>query len=307
MNFEKLSNTPGALPYKKFQKSENSPWAFTNGEEGIDWEYDERGIPRRIEKTEEANPQDPEQAIDEQINSHQETIKDTQNEINGVREKLGLPPTDEIPPSVQVEQERLEALEEERGSHNDENSNEESSVTEEPLQPYQERQQGEKESRYQSQVNQALQEITQGSEPLIRALKDREKQGLTPLRSEAQMGSIVTNFRSLSENRMSLNSEDIQGMADTVNRIAELFQGFGPERGAPIRDNVDNLTKLAYGARELHDALESASKKLLSEEGDGLIEESKASVLSAVKNLNERSGAIYNVSLRLRQIVSGQR
>lgn len=266
MDFEKIISSQGVNHGNSNERKKVSTQDIYKGQEGIDWEFGEDGFPRRIEQENSADAK----------TSSEIPNPDAQEKVD----------SEKVPQQSVSENVEGEAVEDLENLHNKV-----------------------KVEWYEIQVNQALQEIVGGCEKLILALKDREENQLTPLLSQQQAAAVMANLRSLAESKVNLQPEEIQNVADTVNRIARLFQNFGPERGFPIRENPDSLKKVAYGARNLHDALELASRKLLSEEGEELgetIDVSKQNLLIAVRNLNESSGTIYNVAMKLHQIVSSR-
>lgn len=56
--------------------------------------------------------------INENITKKEENIQNTQNKINDIRGQLGLPPSDEIPPSIKNDQDSIEKLKQEKESLN---------------------------------------------------------------------------------------------------------------------------------------------------------------------------------------------
>ena len=295
----------GGEAKEEVPKKKESSQDIYKGQEGVDWEFDETGFPRRIEKSNpDVTPEERQLQVDGEIQLKQSIIEDTKEGINAAREKLGLPPTDEVPPSVQAEHITLGELRQEKQTLIN-TTGQESSQTAATFGEGQLINEGE--LNYEARANQALQEIAEGSVPLLRSLKERDAQRLTPLCSQEELGALVANFRMLSEGRMTLTPESVQNVTDTIRRLTQSFERFGVQKGGSLRENSDSLMKLAYGVRTLHDSLESASRKFFVENTDGALEERLVSLRSSLTRLDYASRKCGDFFLRLKQVVSGRR
>jgi hypothetical protein len=291
-----MSLEKGIPPTQEQKTKKESTQRMYDGVEGIDWEWDEKGFPRRIKK--EDNYQPPQIVIE----SPHDIIENTQNRMNELREKLGLQPTDEIPPSMRSLSEQVDD-----DTKYKNNQQEETAFTETETIALEKRR-AEERLEYETRVNEALRQIAEGARPLLGVLTNRDRDGLTQIYTPSTFQGIAANFRALFQNKIQLNKENIQAVTSILVRTTTLLESPNASSSSTIRDMPDSLSSLAHATRILQDALQSARQKLLSQrDGSEVLTDEIQSLCSAVSKLDYAAGGLGNFAIKRRNIMSGLR
>lgn len=128
--------------------------------------------------------------VNMKIENKNQINKDTKNKIDDIRNQLGLPPSDETPPSIKTEQEAINKLDQEKS--NLENKNKISEVNQDS--------QNESIKRFEGNIRSAIDDISTKSKTMLDALYERQQQQFTQLQNPETKKRIL-------EAIITLNSE----------------------------------------------------------------------------------------------------
>lgn len=255
------------------QGPEKSTQRMYDGIEGVDWEWNEDGFPRRIAK--ETDPASLEKNPDKTpsvTKDETKIFKVSNNETSDTSNPTNL---DE---NVRID----ETIREKR-------------ISEEQME-------------YTVLLNHTLQEMAAEALPLLNALVRRDREGLTQLCDPATFRGITAHFTTLSRSDLKFTKEDIQATTHIIRSITKLLQNFGVPRGSTIRDSAESLTALVFTTRTLQDSVHASNLKLIPQnQGTEILKSDIEHLCNAVRQLDYSTGELWGNFLKLRSIVSGQR
>jgi len=245
----------------------------------------------KIESPKEEDPAVRLSNINETVAKKEENIQNTQSKINEIRDGLGLPPTDEVPPSIKNDQDSIAKLNQEKSEL--EHKNKMSEVNQES--------QNEETKKFEGNLRTAMDDISSKSKTMLDALYERQQNGLTPLQSNdhfQMMASSIKNLKSF-ESKIDINS--VTKLTEDINKLARLFDDFKVQQTSMIKENPQNLEKLAFGAKSFSASAQENGRKLPLEMQDKEMEEKSKELRNSLQKLSEKSEKLWMFAVRLRE------
>lgn len=283
--------------------------------------------------------------INEEIAKKEESMQNTQNKINEIRDGLGLPQSDEIPPSIQSTQDSIEKLNQEKEKLTSENletvsakmtdvkSRAEvvekdgkkffkfSSVDDEneykKLQEQfhdlankglsdkesnqEEVEKTEETKRFEGNLKTALDDISGKSKTMLDALYERQQDRLTPLQSNENFQMMASSIRNLKGFESKIDTNSVTKLIEDVNKLSQLFDEIKIQQSAMLKENPQNLEKLAYGAKTFSASVEESGRKLPIEMEDKQMEEKSKELRIGLQKLSEQSQKLWLFASKLRE------
>lgn len=229
--------------------------------------------------------------IKNNIENKNQITKDTKNQIDDIRNQLGLSPTDEIPPSIKTEQEAISKLNQEKS--NLENQNKISEVNQES--------QNENTKRFESNLRNAIDDISTKSKTMLDALYERQQQQFTPLQNPDEFQGIVSHLKSIKNFDGKFDVNGLEQINENIQKISRLIENMNLKNtGGGVRDNPQNLEKLAYGAKTFSASLDEAGRNLGPELADEKIEEKRKELRKSIGILSEQIQKLSSLASRMR-------
>lgn len=229
--------------------------------------------------------------INKKIENKNQINKDTKNRIDDIRNQLGLPPSDEIPPSIKTEQEAINKLNQEKS--NLENKSKIGEVSQES--------QSENIKRFEGNLRSAIDDISTKSKTMLDALYERQQQQFTPLQNPDEFQGIVSHLKSIKNFDGKFDVSGLDQINENILKVGRLIENMNPKNaGGGIRDNPQNLEKLAYGAKTFSASLDEAGRNLGPELADEKIEEKRKELRKNIGILSEQTQKLNSLVSRMR-------
>lgn len=229
--------------------------------------------------------------INKKIENKNQINEDTKNKIDDIRNKLGLPTSDEIPPSINTEQEAINKLNQEK--LNLENKSKISKVNQES--------QNENTKRFESNLRSVIDDISTKSKTMLDALYERQQQQFTPLQSPDEFQGIVSHLKSIKNFDGKFDVNGLEQINENIQKISRLIENMNPKNtGGGVRDNPQSLEKLAYGAKTFSASLDEAGRNLGPELADEKIEEKRKELRKSIGILSEQTQKLNSLASRMR-------
>ncbi len=267
-------------------------------------EESKKPIPEEIEKfegnleqktDEEIQPVEEDQEvalsdINQKIAEKEQNIEDTQNKIkditNDIRVELGLPLSNEsgeVPPSIKHDQGSIEKLNQEKEKLN---SSQEKS---------------EEMKRFESNIKNTLDDIFNKSKIMFDALYERQQNRLTPIQTNDHFQHMVSLVKNLKNFDSKIDIKSVPEITESINKLARSFDEFKVSSTGMIKENKENLDKLAYGAKSFGTTIDESGRKLPLEMEDKQIEEKSKELRKSLQNLSEQSEKLWLFAVKLRE------
>ena len=229
-------------------------------------------------------------SINETLDKKNENIKNTQNEINKIRGELGLPPTEEIPPSIKSDQDSIAKLNQEKSEL--EHKNKISDVNQES--------QVEDTKKFEGNLRTAMEDITGKSKMILDALDERHQNNLTPLIKREDFFAMASSFKNLKNIESKIDINSITNIIDNINRLSQLFNTFSIQ-GNSVRESNQSLERLADSAKRFTSSVNEDSRKLPIEMQDKEMEEKSKELRNSLQKLSEQSEKLWLFAVKLRE------
>jgi hypothetical protein len=229
--------------------------------------------------------------INNNIENKNQITLDTKNKIDDIRNSLGLPPLEEIPPSIKIEQEAINKLNQEKSLI--ENQNRIHEVSQES--------QNENIKKFESNLRSAIDDISIKSKTMLDALYERQQQRFTPLQNPDEFQGMVIHLKNIKNLNGRFDINGLQQINENIQKISRLIANMNPKStGGGMRDNPSSLEKLAYGAKFFSASLDEARRKLASNLEDEKIEEKRKELTKNLGALSEQTQKLNSLVLRMR-------
>lgn len=226
--------------------------------------------------------------INECITKKEEDIQNTQNKINDIRNQLGLPSSDEVPPSITNDRDSIEKLNQEKSQIEIKDGTEANEKSEET-------------KRFERNFKTVLEDISTQSKIMFDALYERQQERLTPLQSNDNFQMMVSNIRNLTNFEGRIDENSISEITEDINKLSRLFDDIKVQPvGGQIRENYQNLEKLGYGAKRFSSSLEDSAHKIPIEMSDKVMEEKSIELRKGLYRLSEQVKNMWLFAAKLR-------
>lgn len=229
--------------------------------------------------------------IDKEISKKEENIKSTQNKINDIRESLALSPSNEVSPSIKTNTELVDKLNQEKFEI--EHKNKISEI-------YQESQ-NEDTKKFKRNLKISMDDIYNNSKVMLDALYERQQGGLTPLQNGDHFQVLVSRIKNLKSFEEKIDINSITKLTEDIYSLSRLFDDFKVQQTSTVKENLQNLEKLAFGAKSFSATAQESGRKLPIEMEDKQMEEKSKELRLALKKLSEQSDKLWLFAGRLRE------
>jgi hypothetical protein len=228
--------------------------------------------------------------VNKKIQKKTQIIEDTKNKIDEILNELGLPSSDEIPPSVKIEEKLITQLNEEKT--NLESNIKKSEVSEESQENI---------KKFEGNLRSAIDDISTKSKTMLDALYERQQQQFTPLQNPDELQGIVSHLKSIKNFDGKFDINGIDQINENIQKISRLIENMNPKNtGGGVRDNPQSLEKLAYGAKTFSASLDEAGRNLGPELADEKMEEKRKELRKSLGILSEQVQKLNSLALRMR-------
>ncbi len=243
----------------------------------------------KIESSKEEDPAIRLSSINETVAKKEENIQNTQGEINEIRGGLGLPPTDEVPPSIKNDRDSIAKLNKEKSDL--EHKNKMSEVSQES--------QNEDTKKFEGNLRIAMDDISSKSKTMLDALYERQQDRLTQLQSNDHFQMMASSIKNLKSFEGKIDIDSVTKLIEDINKLARLFDDFKVQQTSMIRENPQNLEKLAFGAKSFSISAQENGRKLPIEMQNKEMEEKSKELRNSLHNLSEQSEKLWMFAVKL--------
>ncbi len=265
--------------------------------------------------------------INTEISKKEQDIEETKNKINDIRSSLGLPPSDEIPPSIQSQKDSMEKLNQKRADIEtrikqitDRTTLKVEGVStitnSEDIKEYKElnkklteinNQENSSENieetqKFERNVKTVLEDISSQSKTMLDALYERQQNRLTPIQSNDDFQRMVSQIKYLENFDSKIDKASLQEIIDNVQRLNNSFQDFRVmQSGGQIREDSNNLDKLSFGVKKFSNTISESSSKFPIEMENKELEEGSRELKTALEIVAENSQKLWLLAVRMRE------
>ncbi|MEA3399402.1 MAG: hypothetical protein U9R00_02730 [Patescibacteria group bacterium] len=216
---------------------------------------------------------------------------DTKNKIDNIRDELGLPFSIETPPSIKTEQEAIGKLNQEKMKL--ENQNKINEVNQES--------QNEDIKRFEGKLRSVIDDISTKSKTMLDALYERQQQQFTPLQNPDEFQGIVSHLKNIKKFDEKFDVKSLNQINQNIQKISLLIGNMHPKNiGRGVRDNPQNLEKLAYGAKTFSASLDEAGRNLGPELTDRKKEKERKELRKSLGILSEQTQNLHSLVTKMR-------
>lgn len=233
--------------------------------------------------------------INEKIAEKEHVIEDTKDKINEIRGQLGQPPSDEIPPSIKGTQDSIEKLNQEKSEINGQPESIEGKNSIETT----EKSEGTK--RFENNLKGTLDDITTNSKTMLDALYERQQDRLTPLQGNENFQIMASSIKNLKNIESKIDPNSIGELIKHVDTLSRAFDDIKVQQSSLVKENPQNLEKLAFGAKKFSASAEEGGRKLPIEMEDKQLEEKSKELRKSLQKLSEQSQKLWLLAVRLRE------
>ena len=226
--------------------------------------------------------------INEDISKKEENIKSTQSKIDDIRGQLGLPPSDEVPPSIKNTQDSIGKLNQEKSQIEGKNPNEATERSEET-------------KRFEGNLKTALDDISTKSKTMLDALYEIQQDRLTSLQSNENFQMMASSIKNLKNFESKVDINSVTELVEDVNKLSRLFDEIKIQQSSAMKENPQNLEKLVFGAKSFSSSVEESGRKLPIEMGDKQMESKSKELRRAMQKLSEQSQKLWMLAVKMRE------
>ncbi len=278
--------------------------------------------------------------ITDTIEKKNQIIEETKNKIDDIRTQFGLPPLDEVPPSIKTEQDAVSKLNQEEkiltkirdiesranviekdgkkffkfktGSEDEIEykklkeqfhfSATKDIDTKEAKKTNQENEKKEETKRFEGNLKTICKDISTQSKIMLGALYERQQNQLTPLQSNEQFQGMVSCVKNITNFEGKFDLEAIDEINENINKLSRLFSDIKLQPiGRQIKENSQNLEKLSSGARIFSISCQNSSKSLPIEMENKQMEEKSKGLRLSLEHLSQQVYSLAIFASRLRE------
>jgi hypothetical protein len=214
--------------------------------------------------------------INQEILKKEENIQNTRIEIDDIRNRLRLAPTDETPPSIKIQQESIAKLDQEKYEEN---------------------------KRFESNLKTTLADISTKSKTMIDALYERQQNKLTPLQSNEDFQKMVSSIRNLKNFESKIDIDFVSKIIDNVKQLNQSLDNIKIQRSSIMREDTQNLEKLRYGAKSFSVSVDGNRRGIPIEMKDKQMEEKSRELRISLQKLTEQSEKLWLFASKLKESV----
>ncbi len=155
--------------------------------------------------------------------------------------------------------------------------------------------------RFESNMKSLIEDISSKSKTMIDALYERQEQRLTPLQNPDEFQGIVKHLKDIKNFDEKFDVYGLESINQNLKKITRLVEGMNPKNtGGGIKENPQNLEKLAYGARAFSGSLDEAGRNLGPELGNEKMEEKRKELRKSIGALSEEVQKLNSLASRMR-------
>lgn len=271
--------------------------------------------------------------INDSVAHKEEIVSNTQNDIEAIRNEIGLPPSDEVPPSIKIEQGAIEKLNSEKsqiearikqiesGAKNMTTNDGEkfSTITDsKDIQEYKNLKKqlenidnnktsserstdSEETKKFEQNFKTLLEDTSVSSKRVLIALNERYDQNLTPILSRDNFLAMDSTLKTFNESaEKGINVDSLTKATENVKTLYNIFDTFKIQ-GTSVNENPQNLEKLIDTTKRFTNTLSEGYRKLPIEMADKQIEEKSKELRVALQKLSEQSQKLESFVGALRE------
>lgn len=195
--------------------------------------------------------------ITEKIAEKEQTIESTKNKINEIRDELGLPLSDEIPPSIKASQDSIEKLKQEKSQIEENIAGERDEIENNNLLKNSETMPGA--SVLSKETLDLIFEVNPKLNRLIANLEERDSNGYTMFFDEEGIKDLAKASQKFAV------SESTAQLDESVNDLKSIFESSLNIRPRGIREDGDSTDLLHKNLNSLSDSIGDLSRKMINE------------------------------------------
>lgn len=237
--------------------------------------------------------------INENITKREESMQNTQSKINEIRGSLGLPPSDEIPPSIKNDQDSIEKLNQEKLQI--EENLKKQLVDIEGKNPNEASERSEETKKFEGNLKTTLDDISTKSKTMLDALYERQQDRLIPLQSNENFQMMASSIKNLKNFESKIDINSVTKLTEDVNKLSQLFDEIKIQQSSAMKEDPQNLEKLAFGAKSFSSTVEESGRKLPIEMEDKQMEEKSKELKLALQKLSEQSQKLWMFAVKMRE------
>lgn len=140
------------------------------------------------------------------------------------------------------------------------------------------------------------------SKVMLDALHERQQAGFTPLLPPDKFQGMVMHIKNIKNLEGKFDLSSVEEINLNIMKLTALISDIGIQQmGGQIRENPQNLEKLAMGAKIFASSVEESARNLPIEMIDKQKEEKSKELLLSLQKLSEQAQRLYIFSSKLRE------
>lgn len=149
--------------------------------------------------------------------------------------------------------------------------------------------------KFENNLNQFISTFQGQSKVMFDALYERQQNGLTPIQKREEFTGMDMHMKAIKNFEGKLDAQAIEKINENINKLSQLFNNIKLQPIAgPIRENPQNLDKLAIGAKIFSSSVQESGRKLPVEMIDKEMEERSKELRTSLAKLSEQ---VQNLSI----------
>jgi hypothetical protein len=148
-----------------------------------------------------------------------------------------------------------------------------------------------------------LENISNQSKTMLDALYERQQERLTPLQSNENFQIMASSIKKLNNFEGKIDIDSISKIIEEINRISTLFDDIKIKPSGQVKENPQNLEKLAFGAKKFSASCEEGKNGLPIEMVDKQIEEKSNELRVSLQRLSEQTTKLWLLAAKLRDSI----
>lgn len=155
--------------------------------------------------------------------------------------------------------------------------------------------------KFERNFKSVLGNIGSQSKTMLDALYERQQERLTPLQSNENFQAMANGIKNLQNFEGKIDADTISKITEDINKISRLFDDIKVQpNGGQIKENTQNLEKLAFGARSFSSSLEDSKSAIPLEMTDKAMEEKSFELRKSMQRLAEQSQKMWLMASKLK-------
>lgn len=154
--------------------------------------------------------------------------------------------------------------------------------------------------KFERNIKIVLEDISSQSKTMLDALYERQQNRLTPIQSNDNFQRMASQIRNLGNFDSKIDKNSLEEIINNVKGLKDSFQDLRiMQSSGPVRENSDNLDKLAFGAKKFGNTISEGISKFSIEMQNEELQEKGRELKTALKILSEDVEKLWLLAVRI--------